>query len=131
MAVIFGIDNLAASASATQLYVSIPGSAAVASQQGYVFPFRGSIIGLSFRANASVSAGSATFTVYKEAVAMPNTKIDWSSGSDSYVSFPEGTYGFVAGEELDVRVSTTSAYSPTTTDIMVCLFVLLDTSTVQ
>ncbi len=125
---VFGTQNLAASLNESQLYSVVPDTAYLAIQQGVVMPFRGSVVGLSFKSNAAISTGSATFRVYREAT-YTDAALEWTSGSDGYVSFPQAVYGFSAGDELDVRVTTSSAYTPTTNDVTIQLFVVLDTST--
>jgi len=116
----FGTLNLAASQSALQLYRSWPGSTATLVQAGVVQPYRGHILAMMLRSNASITAGQATFQAYTEGVVAGAT-LTWTSGYRSTATFAPGTYTFEAGNELDVRVTTDASFAPVTSDIEIIL----------
>mgnify|MGYP001256705737 CR=1 FL=1 len=86
-------------------------------------PFRGSIVGLSYRANAAKTAGTANFTAYVETEPQTNTVLDWTNGLvRDYLTFSEGIYPFNAGEDVSVLVTTNSSFSPTTIEVAATLY---------
>ena len=124
----FGVLNLAASLTNSQLYRSIPGSTATMAQIGAPAIYRGSIVGLSCRGNGSVPAGQAAFSGWI-AGAATGASIGWVSGTGIYASFVAGAYPFNAGQELDVRVTTDGAFAPAgSLDVEVILYL---TNTVE
>ena len=64
-------------------------------------PFRGSVLGMSFRAS---TACSGTYTVYFGGTAS-QAKLTVSALTSTYSTWPKGTYGFAAGTAVDVRAS--------------------------
>lgn len=125
----FGIVNVAASLNDSQLYRMIAGSTPQANQIPVVPPARGSVVGLGFRATENKTAGTASFSVFignAETTAL----VQWSTGTNkNQILFAQGTYGFSAGAELSVRMTTNGAFTPTTADVEVILYVLLDRNT--
>jgi hypothetical protein len=119
----FGIQNLGASASATRLYRAYPGAALTTVQRGFRPLFRGWVVGMELNANAAKTAGTAEFEAYVDGAASDATLI-WSTGSSWAIgSFAPGQREFAAHAELDVRVTTDSAFQPTTADLELILYV--------
>lgn len=113
---VFTFTNLAASQTALQ------GSRSVG-QVPIIAPFRGSIVALVLRANANKTAGTATAFAYIESEATAAT-LTWASATNkTNDAWSEGTIPFAAGEELDVRMTTDSSFTPTTVDVELLLYV--------
>jgi hypothetical protein len=121
----FTAIDLAASLTNVQLNRSVDGEAR---QLSVSPPFRGSIVGISFRSTGSKTAGTATWTVFKDGVTTGAT-LTWEDAmASNYTSFPRGTYPFSAGNSLDIRITTNGSYAPLTNDVIVDLYVYLDQS---
>jgi hypothetical protein len=119
----FGFQNLGASASATQLYRALPGAAVTLAQISVHPLFRGSIVGMELNANAAKTAGTATFEAYVDGAAS-GASISWSSGpAYAFGSFSPGSFEFGAGSAVDVRVTTSSTFLPTTADLELILYI--------
>lgn len=114
--------NLAASQTA------LIGTWEVVGQVGVQMLFSGSIVGIAYRSNAAKTAGTATFWPYIDATVQTNG-LSWTDNlTMDYLTFPEGQVPFAAGEELDVRVTTSSSYAPATSEVGVLLYVTFSPS---
>ncbi len=90
-------------------------------------PFRGSILGIVISASTNKTAGTATFDVYVNGVPT-GASLSWpTSSSSAAVSFNMDSYGFNAGDKVDVRVTTVS-YTPITAIVEATVFVAYDQS---
>lgn len=119
----FGYQNVTTSLSADKMYTAWPGAAATLIQAGEVMLFRGDILGITLRSNARKSAGTARFEIYVNDAAS-GAFLDWSDNELRDVArFASGRYSFPAEAELDVRITTSSAFAPTTVDLGVIVFV--------
>lgn len=126
----FGIVNVTASLSASRLYRMNPGSTSQANQVGVTMPYRGSVAAISFTSNAAKSAGTCSFTVYIDGAATTATAT-WTTGdTEGYANISSDIASFTAGQIVDVRVTTDGSMSPTTNDVIVTLFLLLNPQTV-
>jgi hypothetical protein len=129
IAVKFGVINLGASQSAALLYTDTPGSTIQANQVGLVVPFRGSLAAISFKASANKTAGTATFRPYVGGAAS-SLFVDWVTGADKgYKAIAQSSAIFEAGSEVDVRVTTDGSFTPTTVDVQITLFIVLNPTT--
>lgn len=109
------------SATASEAQLLLPGSGTALSMP---MPFRGAIVGLAL-SGSSKSAGTATLMVYKNGVVLTGAQMVWTTGlARQSVAWPRGTYGFVKGDYLDLRL-TTSSLSPTSV-LQGWLFVIYD-----
>jgi hypothetical protein len=123
----FGINNLGASATATQLYRMMPGSAATFAQVGILAMFAGEVVGLGVHSNAAKSAGSASLEVWSTppggVAAALGAILAWKNASHDMTVFPRNRYAFASGAVLDIRATTDSSYLPTTADLEVVLYI--------
>lgn len=111
----FGEDNLAASLTNSQLYRNVQG---IEAQLPVVMPRAGSIIGLSIASSEARTAGTATFEVYKNGAATGLTAVlDGTDTQYAYAVQAASLDTFVAGDRLDVRVTTDGTWAPTTADV--------------
>lgn len=111
----FGEDNLSASLTNAQLYRNVQG---VEVQLPVTMARGGSIVGVAVAASATRSAGTATFEVFKNGSATGLTCV--LNGTDTqYASASQGVDldTFVAGDRLDIRVTTDASWSPTTSEV--------------
>ena len=115
----FGYSNLTGTTTDTKLYRTIGGATVVAAQIGVVVPFNGSIVAISVVSNEARTAGAPVFT---SRVAGTNAlSVTWSSGTSAYAVAGPSDHPVLAGNEIDVRV-TTSGFTPTTADVEVAVF---------
>lgn len=120
----FGQPNIAAGDNATPALstpVQIPfcGVAAVTTGVAAIRP--GSLVGLSVNLSGAAAGSSAIFGVYKNGVIFNAATIVTIVAADTleYITFAAGTYPFVAGDVIDVRVRTGTGWSATTVDAAV------------
>ena len=111
----FGEDNLAASLTNSQLYRNIQG---IEAQLPVVMSRAGSIVGLSVASSEARTAGTATFEVYKDGTATGLTAV-LNAIDTQYVDASQAASldTFVAGNRLDVRVTTDGSWAPATADV--------------
>lgn len=113
----WGIVNLAASVTNLQLVIPVAGGAQVATGSRVQMPNGGIITGIIVSGNAACTAGSATFTIFNNGSATAATGvINPTAGTNQFIATSGGTAVFVAGNILDVRVTTTSTWLPTTAE---------------
>lgn len=119
----FGLANVSASLTNSKLYRTIAGATVVAAQMPMVTAYRGSVIAMSLSASENKTAGSAVFTAFVNDVAT-EASITWVDGTaKNQTSFRAGKYPFAVGDSIDVRVTTTSGYTPTTADVEILLYI--------
>lgn len=113
----FGRLNLAAGLTNDKLFRPLPGLSG-GIDLPVVMDRAGSILGISVAANAARSAGSATFEVWKNAVATGLTAVlNAATPQFTWATQAVDADTFVAGDRLDVRVTTTGDWAPTTTEV--------------
>jgi len=96
-------------------------------------PVGGSVIGLSVRSSASITAGTITAKAHKAGTEYTDSSAPAPAASSaaqaSYASCGPGKVTFDAGDTLGVSVSTTTTLDPTNTlDVDAVLFVQLNAS---
>jgi len=97
----------------------------------HVMPYSGSIIGISIRANASLTAGTITAQAHSNSTEVTDTGAPApacsSSAQVSYATVRPGAVTFSAGDKLGISVTTTTTLDPTNSvDVDALLFVQLD-----
>src|SRR3990172_5718264 len=117
----FVYDNVATGLSSAQMNRFV-GSVPVAVP--VLMPFRGSVAALVLEANAAKSAGTCSFTVAVDGVPVSDATLAWLTGDTAYQAYTGASYGFSAGSELDVRITTDGSFAPITVDIEVTLYVI-------
>ncbi len=117
----FGLLNVAAGDNATpadSTPVVAPWCGVAGLGVGWVAPRAGSVTALS-AALSEVAAGSdAIVGVYKNGTLLPAAIVTVAdAAAAAHGTFVGGTHTFIAGDVLDVRVRTGSAWSATTADL--------------
>ena len=124
----FGVVDLAGTVTASQLRMVTAGAVTQSDVVGLVIPFRGSLAAISLRSNTNKTTGTAVFTPYVDGV-VSSLALTWVDGtSKAYKAIPQSSAIFNAGAEVDIRV-TTVGFAPTTADIQVTVFVVLNPQT--
>jgi hypothetical protein len=129
VALLFGVANAVASQTNTDL------AAADASGNTLVtMPKAGSVVGLSVRASAAMTAGTVSFKAHKDGTEFaqtgyPNPGLSSSASvtNESYATIRPGILTFSAGDAVGVSYTSDATFAPTNTnDFSVALFVQLD-----
>jgi hypothetical protein len=82
----------------------------------------GSITGIQVKSNAARTAGTLTVEVYRGGVATGLTAVlDGTNTTQKSTTQATGLDTFVAGDELDIRITTDGSWAPTTADIFASL----------
>lgn len=124
----FGIANVAAGdnatpASSTPVQIGFGANGAVLA--GWVAPRDGSLTALSAALSGAAAGSNAILGVYKNGVLMNALTIvtlaSATSDTKAYGTFTRGTYTFVAGDVIDVRIRTGTGWSATTADLGVAV----------
>lgn len=120
----FGLVNIAAGdnatpASSTPVVTQFCGVPTGAVGCAAIRP--GSLVGLSVNLSGAAAGSSAIFGVYKNGTIFNAATIVTLIATDTkeYITFAAGTYSFVAGDVIDVRVRTGSGWSAPTVDAAV------------
>ena len=127
VALSFNVSNVDTAATNTDLTVA-DGVGTLA-----LMPYAGSIVGLSIKANANVTAGTIAFNVHKESTEYAQassllTTLTTASGSSNigYTTVRPGVLTFAAGEGIGVSVSSATNLAATTVDYSAILWVQLN-----
>lgn len=81
----------------------------------FTMPSPGVITGLTVFSNTAVTAGTATFEVYKNAAAT-GVSVVMSTASPNGAYRNDGAVAFAAGDKLDIRITTSADYAPVTSN---------------
>ena len=117
----FGFPNIAAGDNATPASstpVLVPFCGVTTIPAGMVMMCAGSVTGLAVNLTAAASGSAAIFGVYKNGTIINAAAIVTIAiaGTKAYLTFASGTYTFVPGDVLDVRVRTGTGWDVLTTD---------------
>jgi hypothetical protein len=121
----FQQDDMAASQTDVQLLVTQVTGAAGNVVDGYVMPFSGDIVAISWKTSASATAGVLTIgpTVNgTEDADLTQTVTTASSGSGTTV---RENIRFAAGDVIGAEITTTSVWDATTADLQVSVWAIL------
>jgi hypothetical protein len=88
--------------------------------------FRGSIVGITYSADAAMTAGTCTFTLRINGTATGAILAWTTSTTRGSAAFPKGDYGFVRDDYFDVTFTTNGSYSPTSSKVLVTLYAYAD-----
>lgn len=111
----WGVTNMAANLNNSQLLINYGPGAQVAAGSRFKVGNAGIITGISVSGSAARTAGTATFTVFKNAVATAVTLVIDGTNTQ-FNATTGGSVAFVAGDILDVRVTTNGTWAPTTAE---------------
>ncbi len=110
----WGVSNLAASATNSQLVFDVAGVAQIAAGSRIKMAFAGTAIGICVTGSAARTAGTATFQVFKNGVDIGASSDAVINGTNTqFVCSTGGTGTLVAGDILDIRVTTDAGFLPT------------------
>lgn len=112
----WGISNLAAAVTNSQLFFDVAGVAQIAAGSRIKMPYAGTAKGMCVSGSAARTAGTATFQIFLNGAdigASSDAVID--ATNTQFVCSTGGTGTFVAGDILDIRV-TTVGFAPTTAE---------------
>ena len=119
----FGFANIAAGdnatpASSTPVQLNWCGVSALGAAN-FVANRSGSIVGIGGALTAAASGSVAIIGVYKNGTIVNAAAITTIAvlGTENYTTFAAGTYTFVPGDNLDIRIRTGSGWNVLTTDI--------------
>jgi hypothetical protein len=118
----FGQVNVAASQSNVQL----TGAGVSGAADGYVVPFKGEILAVSYALSAAATAGTLTIgpTVNGTEAADPTLSV--TTGTGGYDWANRGTLTFAAGDKIGAEITTGATWDATTADLTVVVWVVLD-----
>jgi hypothetical protein len=116
-------------ASLTDVQMDRPQPAYLSGSASEIYlPYAGNIVGISIAGSAARAGGSATFTVFKNDSTTGFTcVIDGTNTQYHKCTQASGTDTFAAGDYLDVRITTDLAWTPTTNEYAVEIWVEMDT----
>lgn len=117
----FGQPNIAAGDNATPALstpVACPFCAVATVTTGIAALRPGSLVGLSVHLSGAAAGSRAIFGVYKNGTIIDAAAIVTliATATTAFITFASGSYPFVAGDVIDVRVRTGSGWSATTVD---------------
>ena len=93
---------------------------------GFVMPFAGAVIGISWLKDAAATAGSLTIGASIDGTEDADTTQTVSTATSGSAVFPRDAAKFEAGAELGVEITTDGSWAPETADLSVILWVLLE-----
>jgi hypothetical protein len=122
---VFMQDAVAASQTNVQLPIAEVNAGAGNGITGYIMPFAGEIVAISWNLTAAGTAG--VFTIGgtiggTENASTTQTVGTAASGRDT---FPRGSVPFAAGAEIGAEITTDGSWDGTTADLCVVVWVLL------
>jgi hypothetical protein len=116
----FGQTDLAVSQTDVQLVTAIGESGQA--NDGYVMPFPGVVVGISYQLTAAATAGTggvgATINGTEDADSTLAFVVD-SSTVKGYKRVSRGSASFVAGDVIGAELTTSGTFAPITTDLSV------------
>lgn len=121
-------DNMAASQTDVQLPVLEVTGAAGNVVDGYVMPFAGCIIGISYDTSAAATAGVMTIGPTINGTEQADPTLSVTTGTNGYDKASREAAPFTAGQRIGAEITTTSVWDATTADLAVNVWVLLEIS---
>ena len=126
----FGVANAVTNKTAEDLVASD----ASGNTGGVLMPKSGSVVGISVKASAAVTAGSVSFAAHADGTefaqtGFPNPTLNSTTGQtdESYATIRPGVLTFSADEAIGVSYTSSTDMAPTNTnDFSVTLWVQLD-----
>ncbi len=103
--------------SLTDSALTVAGSTTLAATQ-WVARTAGSVTGISASLSAAAAGDTLTITVFKNNVATLAVATIAPAATAARPTFTVGTYTFVAGDKIDVRISTPVGWTSTTVDLL-------------
>lgn len=119
-------DAVAASQTDVQLLIAEVASAAANAVDGYVMPWAGCIVGISYVTTAAATAGSMTIgpTINGTEVADPTLAVTIGTGGSDVAS--RAAAPFAAGDKIGAEITTGGTWDGTSADLGVTVWVMLE-----
>lgn len=121
----FAQDAVAASQTDAQLYVMEVAAGAALAIDGYVMPFNGDVVAISYKLSAAGTAGVFTIGVTIDGTEDANTTQTVGTNAENTQTFPREKVRFTADEEIGVEITTDGSWDGTTSDLLVTVWVLV------
>lgn len=120
---LFAQDAVAASQTDVQLVV--PGETTTPLVEGYVMPFDGEVVGVSFKVSTAGTAGVFTIGATVNGTEDTDTTITVGTSAGTYKRVPRGACKFVAGDAIGAEITTDGSWDGTASDVAVSVWALL------
>lgn len=117
---VFSQDAVAANQTDVQLE-----SVLTLANDGYVTPFPGEVVGVSFQLSAAATAGQMTIGASIGGVEDTDSTVTVTTAAAGYKRVSRGKVPFVAGAVLGVEITTDASWDALTADLVVIVWALL------
>lgn len=122
---LFMQDAVAASQTDVQLPIAEVNSGAANAVDGYVMPFAGEIVGISYTLSAAATAGSLTIGPTIDGTEATKPALSVTTGTSGANKAQRETTRFAAGAKIGAEITTDSSWDGTSADLGVVVWVLL------
>lgn len=125
VALTFMQDAVAASQTDVQLPIAEVNAGAGNQVDGYVMPFAGEIVGISYKLNAAGTTGVFTIGPTIGGTEQAGLTVTVGTTAAGRATVPRDTYKFVAGADIGAEITTGGTWDGTSSDVGVTVWVLL------
>jgi hypothetical protein len=125
---VFMQDNLAASQTDVQLYVTEVASAAGIAITGYTMPFAGEIVGISYDLSAAAANGTLTIGPTVGGTEKTDPTLSITTGVTGSDTCNRGKAAFAKNAIIGAEITTSAGWDGTTSDLVVIVWVILKVS---
>jgi hypothetical protein len=119
-------DAVAASQTDVQLPIAEVTSAAANAIDGYIMPFAGQIVGISYKLSAAGTTGTFTIGPTVGGTEQAGLTVTVGTTASGRLTVPRDTYRFVAGADIGAEITTGGTWDGTTADLGVSVWVILE-----
>jgi hypothetical protein len=128
MPIHFSYKDVPGSGSDLQLYrVVADGAGAEGARIPIPMVFRGSLVGMTLASDVALTGGSVKVQAFINGSG--SASLTWSGGTSATTTFEPNKFGFMAGNELTVRISPSSLTPSGSANIEVIIYVTQASST--
>lgn len=118
-------DNLAASQTDVQLNIAEVAAGATLAVDGYVMPWAGEIVGISYVLSAAATAGTLTIGATVGGTEKTDPTLSVTTGVGGSDKAARGTTLFAAGDKIGAEITTDGSWDGTSSDLGVTVWVIL------
>lgn len=118
-------DAVAASQTDVQLPIAEVNAAAGNAIDGYVMPFAGEIVGVSYKLSAAGTTGTFTIGPTIGGTEQAGLTVTVGTTTSGRATVARDTYKFVAGADIGAEITTGGTWDGVTADLGVSVWVLL------
>lgn len=119
-------DAVAASQTDVQLPIAEVNAGAGNAIDGYIMPFAGQIVGISYKLSAAGTTGTFTIGPTVGGTEQADLTVTVGTTTSGRATVPRDTYRFVAGADIGAEITTGGTWDGTTADLGVSVWVILD-----